>query len=168
MFVGRHWCNPKYKPTSTIPYARSWEGYRADNPAELVLQFKQISNRLRNVVIIQGDWQETIRKGLTQISNSARSIKAVFLDPPYTKRAGRSKGLYVCDSLTVGDDVAAWARTMAKDKTYRIALCGFEGEYNLPGWSAAAWKNSGTSKNVNRERIWFSPGCLNVADKAAA
>jgi len=75
--------------------------------------------------------------------------------------------LYVLDSLTVGDHVAAWARTKGKDRSYRIALCGLDGEYDLPEWTLQKWKTQGSGKNKDRERIWFSPGCLALKKEAA-
>ena len=54
----------------------------------------------------------------------------------------------------------------------RIALCGYEGEHNLPGsWECCAWKGGGGygnqsgNQNAHRERIWFSPHCLKGAQR---
>ncbi len=93
----------------------------------------------------------------------------MFLDPPYTHRTGRDKGLYRTDSGTVGDDVHKWALKNGENKDFRIAICGYEGEYEFPkSWKIFSWKTEGgfgkTSKkgikNSERERIWFSPHCL--------
>jgi hypothetical protein len=166
--VGKHWCNPRLRFTGTIPFTRAWEGYRADDPQELLLRFNEIGNRLRNVIIVQGTWQETVQKGLLDVGRTAKSVKAILLDPPYTKRSGRQKNLYVCDSMTVGDETVAWAKIKAQDPTYRIAVCGLEGEYDLPNWSVTAWNAGGGTKNAARERIWFSPGCLPFEMEAAS
>lgn len=168
LFIGKHWSNPRLKLTGTVPYTRSWEGYRANEPDQLVRRFSEIATRLRNVVLVQGRWDETVQKGLLDVGRTAKAIKAVLLDPPYTKRSGRRKNLYVCDSMTVGDEAVAWAKVKAKDPTYRIALCGLEGEYDLPGWSVTAWKAGGGTSNAARERIWFSPGCLRLESKVAS
>lgn len=51
-----------------------------------------------------------------------------------------------------------------------IALCGYDGEYDLPGWSVLHWKSKGgysgqseassrARANSKRERVWFSPSC---------
>jgi hypothetical protein len=47
----------------------------------------------------------------------------------------------------------------------RIALCGYAGEHEMPGWTEHAWKAargyaSEENDNRERERIWFSPHCL--------
>ena len=50
----------------------------------------------------------------------------------------------------------------------RIALCGYEGEHEMPStWETVEWKanggygnQAGENNNAARERIWFSPHCL--------
>jgi hypothetical protein len=50
----------------------------------------------------------------------------------------------------------------------RIALCGYEGEHDMPKeWDCVAWKAVGgygnqseNNENARRERIWFSPHCI--------
>jgi len=89
----------------------------------------------------------------------------VFLDPPYTAESGRDASLYQeggigKSHLTVGRDVAQWAMQIGDE--HRVALCGIEGEYEMPGWDVFHWKTSGYSYG-NRKRaevIWFSPACL--------
>lgn len=59
------------------------------------------------------------------------------------------------------------------DTRLRIALCGYEGEgheeLEAAGWSVKHWKAQGgygvmragsDYQNKYRERIWFSPECL--------
>jgi hypothetical protein len=59
------------------------------------------------------------------------------------------------------------------DPDLRIALCGYEGEHEMPGWTKHAWKAArgyAGESNENRqlERIWFSPHCLPIADAQAS
>jgi hypothetical protein len=88
---------------------------------------------------------------------------AVFLDPPYVDGdAG-----YAVDSKSVSADVREWA--LANGDRMRIALCGYDGEHEMPGWTVHEWKAKGGYANKNtdpdagnnkhRERIWFSPRC---------
>jgi hypothetical protein len=46
----------------------------------------------------------------------------------------------------------------------RIALCGHDTEHNAleeMGWTAETWDKVGGYQGADdRERIWFSPGCL--------
>lgn len=127
-----------------------------------------LSERMRNVRVCCGDWKRvcgstpTVQQGLT----------AVFLDPPYADTAGRDSDLYSIDSLSVAHDVREWAIEHGDDPRLRIALCGYEGEHKMPSsWKVMAWKaqggmanmgNSQGQENRTRERVWFSPHCLNV------
>jgi hypothetical protein len=63
--------------------------------------------------------------------------------------------------MTVAHDVAQWCRDHEDDPLIWIALCGYEGEHDLPGWDVVAWKASGgyNSDHGHLERIWFSPNC---------
>ena len=61
-------------------------------------------------------------------------------------------------------------QTDADSPLLRIALCGYEGEHDMPAsWECVAWKAAGgyggqsqdhDNPNAKRERIWFSPHCL--------
>jgi len=80
--------------------------------------------------------------------------------------------VYTHDSETVAHDVCEWAIENGKRDDMRIALCGYEGEHEMPGaWKTLAW-NAGEgfggqakerSGNGKRERVWFSPACLSGA-----
>ena len=126
--------------------------------------FEMLSERIRRVRVCCGDWSRicgptpTVQLGTT----------AMFLDPPYGKDADRYDNLYANDSLSVAGDVARWAIEHGDDPLMRIALCGYEGEHNMPdSWECIAWKAKGgyasqSSKgnvNATRERVWFSPHC---------
>lgn len=125
-----------------------------------------LSDRLRRVRVCCGDWSRvcgpsvTIHHGLT----------AVFLDPPYSAEAGRCEEIYRVESLAVAHDVREWAISHGVDPLMRIALCGYEGEHDMPGdWECLSWKTQGgygsqgstASENSRRERVWFSPHCIN-------
>jgi DNA adenine methylase len=70
----------------------------------------------------------------------------------------------------VWGEVAKWAVEHGDDPLLRIALCGYEGEHEIPeNWECVPWKTGGGyglmsdgrgRENINRERIWFSPHCL--------
>ena len=132
-------------------------------------QFESLSERLRGVRVASGDWTRvlgdspTVKLGMT----------GVFLDPPYSAEAERAD-LYRMEDLTVAHDVRAWCIEHGGNPLLRIALCGYEGEGhdNLVerGWTVEAWKARGgyaaqsqqhDNPNARRERIWFSPACLN-------
>jgi hypothetical protein len=94
----------------------------------------------------------------------------VFLDPPYSDAANRTDVIYSADSLTVANEVREWAIAQGDDPRIRIALCGYEGEHQIPdSWECVEWKARGgygsqgdnqARENSKKERIWFSPHCL--------
>ena len=97
-------------------------------------------------------------------------MTAVFLDPPYADTARRTDRLYSKDSLSVAHAVREWAVANGCNPKLRIALCGYAGEHDMPAdWAEWAWKAMGgygsqskahDNPNAKRERIWFSPHCL--------
>ena len=127
--------------------------------------FAALSDRLRRVRVCSGDWARvcgpsvTFRHGLT----------GVFLDPPYADTAERASDLYREDSASVAHAVRAWALANGDNPLLRIALCGYDGEHEMPEtWSVYAWsagegfggQAEERSGNGLRERVWFSPQCL--------
>jgi DNA adenine methylase len=124
-----------------------------------------LAERLKNVRVCSGGWDRV----LTNAPTTHIGLTAVFLDPPYTAEAYRAGGLYAKDSLIVGHKVAKWAIDNGDNPQFRIALCGYEGEYEIPSnWECVSWKSNGSlgkdgaksHANRHRERIWFSPHCL--------
>lgn len=125
-----------------------------------------LSDRLRRVRVCCGDWKRILGPSPTECIG----ITGVFLDPPYSDKAGRDPKIYSTDDLTVAHDVRAWAIENGGNPKLRIALCGYDGEHKLPdGWTCLSWKANGGHGNVGtgrgranamRERIWFSPHCL--------
>ena len=85
---------------------------------------------------------------------------AVLLDPPYSL----TEAVYAHDSSTVSGDVRAWCLLNGADPRLRIALCGHDTEHNELedwGWSVETWAKAGGYQGADdRERIWFSPGCV--------
>ena len=137
-----------------------------------------LSERLRRVRVCCGDWKRVCG------GNSGDALHhffvdgepcGIFLDPPYADTADREDNLYRCDSLQVAHAVREWAIAYGNDPRLRIALCGYEGEHQMPpNWECVKWKApggmAGISKdddtrgkqNAFRERLWFSPHCLKV------
>ena len=129
--------------------------------------FTALSVRLRDVRVCCGDWTRVMGNSVT-IKHPG--ITGVLLDPPYADTAGRDGDLYAVDSQQVAHAVREWALTHGDDPRLRIALCGYEGEHDMPAtWSVFTWKAKGGygcqgdkagRANATRERIWFSPHCL--------
>ena len=145
-------------------------GVNRQRVSDLADYFAALSERLARVRVCCGDWTRvcgptpTVKQGLT----------AVFLDPPYADTAERDDDLYAKDSLSVAHTVREWAIEHGDDKRLRIALCGYQGEHVMPtSWTEWAWKSRGgygsqsnvhDNPNARRERIWFSPHCVDVAN----
>lgn len=128
--------------------------------------FAELADRLRGVRVCCGDWARITGPTVTE----KLGVTAVFLDPPYTPEAGWFGGAYSHEG-NVAHDVAEWCRTNGDNPALRIALCGYEGEHDMPeNWTVHAWKTRGGygsqaedgagRLNAARERIWFSPHCL--------
>jgi DNA adenine methylase len=136
--------------------------------SELLAYMRELAERLRRVRVCCGNWDRicgpspTVKIGIT----------GVFLDPPYADEADRTDDLYSEDSGGVAHDVREWAIANGNDPRMRIALCGYEGEHDMPeSWEVVEWKarggygsqgNNQARENSAKERIWFSPHCLKM------
>jgi DNA adenine methylase len=132
------------------------------------LWFADLSDRLRNVRVLSGDWERALSESITV----RHGMTAVFLDPPYGDEVEQTR-VYASDSGTVSDDVRVWCIENGNNALLRIALCGYEGEGHEElldyGWTSHAWKTAGGygggrggvgDANRHKERIYFSPACL--------
>lgn len=124
-----------------------------------------LSVRLRDVRVCCGDWSRICGPSPT----FKHGVTGVFLDPPYSEDADRAE-LYSAEDFSVARDVRQWCIENGNNPLLRIALCGYEGEHEMPAsWDCIAWKARGGygsqgegrgRENAGRERIWFSPHCL--------
>ena len=127
--------------------------------------FLALQARLRRVRVACGDWKRVLGPSVLGV----RRPCAVFLDPPYTHEL-RTARLYAEDDATISTRVREWALAHGDDPDLRIALCGYEGEHEMPSsWTVYAWKAArgyagDNNNNRERERIWFSPHCLPLED----
>ena len=124
--------------------------------------FNRLSDRIRDVRVCCGDWSRIV----TPVVTTRHGVTAVFLDPPYDTDC--EKGLYGQEGA-VSTTVRNWCLKNGNDPDLRIALCGYDGEHDMPGWSKLDGKatnggygNSAGNANANRERIWFSPSCIDL------
>jgi hypothetical protein len=125
-----------------------------------------LAARIRRVRVCCGDWTRVVTPGA--LAHGA--TVGIFLDPPYAAETGRDMSLYNHET-EVSADVRAWAIANGDNPRYRIALCGYADEHVMPDtWTEHAWTASAAYKtargdtNGNRklERIWFSPGCVDM------
>jgi hypothetical protein len=134
--------------------------------ANLVEYMRALQDRLRRVRVCCGDWRRVLGPSPT----TCIGVTAVFLDPPYSGAANRDASIYTHDDMDLAAEVRDWAVERGHDPKLRIALCGYEGEHEMPAsWTSVAWKANGGygnqsqgrgRVNAGRERIWFSPYCL--------
>lgn len=157
--------------------------HRSGLPNEgLAAWLNDLAERLRRVRVCCGDWMRVTGPSVTH----KIGLTGVFLDPPYDMRvvsnaeserdgAAPSDKLYEHHSNDISAAVREWAIKNGDNPLLRIALCGYDGEHEMPkSWEVVSWKANGgfgnQNKNTNgavnahRERIWFSPHCRRPAD----
>lgn len=125
--------------------------------------FDSLAERLQRVRVVCGDWSRVLTPSVT----TRHGLTGVVLDPPYD---GARHGVKYAAGGEASSLVRDWAIAHGDDPMFRIALCGYEGEHEMPaGWTVAAWKAQGGygsqgqgrgRENAAKERIWFSPHCL--------
>jgi len=131
--------------------------------ADLLQWFEDLAERLRHVRVCCGDWTRVMGPSPTW----AIGLTGVFLDPPYD--LNERDELYSVET-DVSAAVREWCIANGNNPLLRIALCGYEGEHEMPPeWECYAWQSTGGyglqgdqrgRLNRDRERIWFSPACL--------
>lgn len=140
------------------------QGINRTSNGDLSAYMHALADRLRRVRVCCGDWQRVVTPGA--LAHGA--TVGIFLDPPYAQDIGRDPALYNHES-DVSAAVREWAIANGDNPRYRIALCGYDGEHEMPAsWSVHSWlaasayataNSAGKNTNNRRERIWFSPGC---------
>lgn len=163
--IGRGLHSGKIVPDRQHPDISGARGVHSASTGEQLFEvFERLRGRLRRVRVCCGDWKRVLGPSPT----TKIGVTGVFLDPPY---ASERSTVYAQDSFEVAHQVREWAIENGENRDLRIALCGYDGEHDMPaGWDCVAWKapggygNQGTGTkgrdNSRRERIWFSPHCL--------
>jgi D12 class N6 adenine-specific DNA methyltransferase len=140
--------------------------FAAGSAGNLYGYMQQLAGRLRRVRVCCGDWARVLGPSPT----TKIGVTGVFLDPPYSVE--ERDDVYNEESRDLSHAVRDWALGHSSDPDMRIALCGYEGEHDMPpDWECVPWKanggyanqkNQGTrgKENAHRERVWFSPSCL--------
>ena len=118
-----------------------------------------LADRLRRTRITCGDWARIVTPSASRAGGTPTGI---VLDPPYDVTDAHHE-VYGKNYRGVSGDVRAWAIENGDNPDLRIALCGYDTEHDLPGWTVETWTaraGYGPQENSARERIWFSPHCL--------
>ena len=169
--IGSNWLQPKGLNAS--PLLSSAGGGIHGLTLPVLDWFKKLQERTRRVRVCCGDWRKVITPSITYASKGLgkKDITGVFLDPPY-ERKGRSK-VYREES-NIFDSVEKWAIANGENERLRIVICGYCSPYGkeMPtGWREYAWEANGGLANLgndrgqdnkSKERIWFSPNCLEI------
>lgn len=136
-------------------------------PENIKNRMLALSKRVSKVRVTCGDWSRILSDCIVA---AAGYPVGVFLDPPYS--LAMRDNVYAEDH-DVAADVSKWCAANGGNHDLRIVLAGYEGEHNhlqALGWRVHAWKAKGgyanqgrgrANDNAARERLWFSPGCLN-------
>jgi hypothetical protein len=140
--------------------------------------FRRLSERLRYVRVVCGDWQRVCGGDWQNSMGTA----GLFFDPPYSDVADRREEIYAIDSQQVAHDVRKWCRGRADRKDYRIVLAGYYEEHESllsEGWTVHRWSAGGGYGNIarrddsngrgkrnrHREALFFSPHCVHQRKK---
>lgn len=178
MVAGSHGGKGIHKPLTTIKTeADSFPSINENYLQHLEQIFNQLSDRLRRVRIICGDWTRITGAA---IDPGARKITGILLDPPYDLNLRRSD-LYGSTDLnnsanTVHEKARDWALANGEKTSLRIAYCSYstpeeDDLFQSKQWTPVRWTASGgyglqssnqARENRNKEIIWFSPHCLQL------
>lgn len=145
--------------TGKKPHTHRGKGvHRMHAPVDL---FRQLQARMRGVRVCSGDWTRvTGRSTLGIDTRHGMTPCGILLDPPYSHEL-RDKRLYREDAPDVAAEARTWALENGDNPDLRIALCGLEGEHDMPDtWSCVAWCSTSSAASRSKERIWLSPHCL--------
>ncbi len=135
----------------------------------LIEYLGEFAERLARVRVCCGDWSRVCGPSVT----FKHGLCGVFLDPPYAETAKRTAGLYAKDCDKVAHAAREWAIENGKRPDMRIVLAGYEGEHEMPDdWRVMSWEAAGGyalqgdedaigRANSKKERLWFSPHCVN-------
>lgn len=155
--------------TKQLPHLGRGQGITKKRPhlgdrAEWIAEwFATLAERFRDVRVCCGDWGRVCGPSPT----TKLGLTAVFLDPPYSAERDIC---YTVDNFEVAQRVATWCRENGDNPQFRIVLCGYHEEHELPGWTVHRWKAGGGyglqstgrgRENAGLETIWFSPHCIN-------
>lgn len=150
-------------------------GQGVTNPnVDIFEWFKILQNRLKKIRVCCGDWSRVVTPPVTYKNKSLtkNGMVGVFLDPPYLV-SNREDRLYRIET-DVFYQVCQWAIENGDHPKMRIAVCGYEGDFEFPSnWKTFHWKTIGGlssfakeetrgKENTKKETIWFNKNCLTI------
>lgn len=162
---GIHAPTRKTPPTGKKPLTHRNKGVNRDalRDGGVYDVFAELAERLRHVRVCCGDWKRVLGRSTLGIdTDHGMTPCGIVLDPPYAHEL-RDKRLYAEDAAGISDEVREWCLENGDNPSLRIALCGQEGEHEMPkSWQCVAWASTSSAKSRAKERVWFSPHCLDA------
>ena len=129
-------------------------------PCQGIQSMAALQARLRDVVVVCGDWQRLVTSCLL---GKLPTPIGILLDPPYGGHAG------VYGQGEVAEQVRAWAIAHGEDPRLRIVLCAYEGMGMPAPWRAAEWweerKGGRGVATRPKEVLWLSQQCEDPAKR---
>jgi hypothetical protein len=140
---------------------------RYEPPGALLAYFAALSERLRRVRFLCGDWRRCVKDSITV----NHGLTALFLDSPYPSA---EHGMAYHGDNDIWYEVARWAVSKSDEPRLRIAVCGYWSEEAdavfPPSWTRERWQARGGysnqsadgrgRENARRECLWYSPSCI--------
>jgi hypothetical protein len=140
-----------------------------DTPGALLDYFARLSDRLRRVRFLCGDWQRAVKESVTV----NHGVTSCFLDPPYPA-AEHDMAYHAEHGGDVWYEAAQWAVDHGDDHRLRICIAGYDSPATdalFPAsWARERWQARGGyanqkadgrgRANAKRETLWFSKYCL--------
>lgn len=145
---------------------RQPEHYGATDLERVETYLRLIQKRLSRVRITVGDWKRVMNPFSLKLT-SGPNIAGVFLDPPYTT----GSDVYSEVDADASHEALDWC--LAAPDRLRVVLAGYDDDNDellTRGWrkeNSIGGQGSGRAAdplNGRRERLWFSPACLNNDD----
>lgn len=165
-WIGDGWCSSEARQIPNLSNIGCGVHSRTVRSAGIGTVMAALSERLRSTRIACGDWARVLTKSVIfePVKNRSRKGETgIFLDPPYSE----GNMAYTEHSAGISTRVREWAIEHGDNPKLRIALCGYEGEHEMPAsWrcearvEAGGYGNQSGSRNKEKERIWYSPYCL--------
>ena len=138
------------------------------NQNRLSCWFQTISDRLKRVRIVNGDWMQVL--GGNWQDHPWNSV-GIYLDPPYSNLAKRTKDLYTEDSFDVAHDVRDYCiKINQKHPEWKVILSGYYQEhlelldngFDFLSWIAnGGYSNANSVENLNRKKevLFYNKAC---------
>lgn len=158
--------NGIHSPSRKKPLTHRNKGVHRSGAPTIHDLFAELQARLRGVRICCGEWHRVLGRSTLGIdTRHGMTPCGVMLDPPY-QHSTREKRLYHHDDAGISDRVREWALEHGDNPDLRIALCGQDGEHDMPPtWTCHAWRSTSSARSRDLERIWLSPHCLPVGEQ---